>query len=442
MDEKALAKSKRAHSLRHTKKNNHHSASKVPSVSSGTATANKKPSGEQVGENLRKPHGSKALPSNWDRYGEEFNLGSEDPSGESASAPTEFVVPKSKGADYAFLISEARSQPLSNYSSDIFRSLGDNIEEYTQGFGPMLSVKGQSMLSWIAEDDFDFDFDKKSSSSFEAPFLSLNLDALAEQLGKAKLSDRLFLEPDVLLPPELFNDELHACGEDNDHLQTRASAVEIDSEASSSLIQDMDENENDQPLPYSESMSPSSTVAINNSIAIQKEGLHSMDQNTYKVGQTQETEQKYISKHNVDSAAMKPSTFEAENAEADLNMLLNSFADTKFLEPSTNPPKKSGHISDISRENTGVTSSVGISSVQYASADIKKKGTDRMKTPMMSVKIDDDIDTRLKEMSNVVKIDGGSLSQDHEFRDITPLESNGNSTSKIQDDFDSWLDSI
>ncbi|XP_073145137.1 uncharacterized protein [Henckelia pumila] len=446
MDAKALAKSKRAHTLRHTKKNNHHSASKGPSVSSSTATANKKPAGEQIGENLRKPHGSRTkLPSNWDRYDEEFDVGSEDPSGEGAGVPTEFFVPKSKGADYAFLISEAKAQPQSNYSSDIFHSFSDNIEEFTQGFGPMLSVKGQSMLSWIAKDDFDFDFDfdfdEKASSSYEAPFLSLNLDALAEQLGKAKLSERLFLEPDVLLPPELLNDELQACGEDKDHFQTRARAVEIDSDASSCLIQDMDQNENVQPLPYSEFMSPSSTVAINNSIAVLKEGLRSMDQNKYNVGQSQETEQMSIFKPNVDSASRKPSTFEAANAEADLNMLLNSFAETKFLEPS-NPPKKSGSISEIFQENTTAMSSVGISSVQYTSADAKKKGTDRTKTPTMSVNIDDDIDTLLMETSNMVKIDGGSLSQDQEFRDIIPLQSNGSSTSKLQDDFDSWLDSI
>lgn len=431
MDAKALAKSKRAHSLRHTKKNNHHSASKVPSVSSVTATSNKKPSGEQVGENLRKPHGSRALPSNWDRYGEEFNLGSEDPSGEGASVPTEFVVPKSKGADYAFLISEAKSQPQSNYSSDIFHSLSDNIEEFSQGFGPMLSVKGQSMLSWIAEDDFDFD--EKASSSYEAPFLSLNLDALAEQLGKANLSERLFLEPDMLLPPELLNDDSQASGKDNDRARTRASAVEIDSKASSS----MDENENGQPLSYSESMSPSSTVAINNSVAVLKEGSHSMDENTYQVGQSQETEQKSISKPNVDSGTRKPSKFEAANAEADLNMLLNSFAETKFLEPS-DPPKKSGQIYEIFRENTPAMSSVGISSVQHISADIKKKGTDRRKTPMMSV----NIDTRLKGNSNMVNIDNEALSQDQEFQDIARLPSNGISTSKLEDDFDSWLDSI
>lgn len=36
----------------------------------------------------------------------------------------------------------------------------------------------------------------------QAPFLSLNLHALAEQFAKAKVSERLFAEPD-LLPPEL-----------------------------------------------------------------------------------------------------------------------------------------------------------------------------------------------------------------------------------------------
>lgn len=37
----------------------------------------------------------------------------------------------------------------------------------------MLSVKGQSILSWIAEDDFDFDFDEKASSSYEVVFVYL-----------------------------------------------------------------------------------------------------------------------------------------------------------------------------------------------------------------------------------------------------------------------------
>ncbi|KZV27252.1 hypothetical protein F511_04705 [Dorcoceras hygrometricum] len=434
MDAKALAKSKRAHSLRHTKKNNHHSASKLPSVSSDTATANKKPAGEQVGENLRKTHGSRALPSNWDRYNEEINLGSEDPSGESASGSTEFVVPKSKGADYAFLISEAKAQQQLNYSSDSFSSFSDNFEEFTQGFGPMLSVKGQSMLSWISEDDFDFDSDEKAGSSFEAPFLSLNLDALAEQLGKAKLSERLFLESDVLLPPELLNDEIQACGEDNDHVQNRASAVELDSEASSSLVQYMDEIGNGQP--YGESMSPFSTVSKNNYSAVLK-GLHTANQTKDNVAPSQETEQKFISKPNMVSSARKLSTFEAANAEADLNMLLNSFAETKFLEPS-NPPKKSGHASEIFRENTPPMSSVGMLPVQYASADIKKD-TDRMKT-LMSVNFDDDIDTRLTERANTTQVDGRL--QDQEFRDITSLPLDGSSKSKLQDDFDSWLDSI
>lgn len=127
MDAKALAKSKRAHSLHHKKKHQPHQASKAPSVGSD----DKKPSGKQAKENPLQPHsqqanerpqkshGRKSLPSNWERYDEDL---------ESEEAqPNEFVVPKSKGADYAYLISEAKAQSQVQYTPDAVSLFDDFI---------------------------------------------------------------------------------------------------------------------------------------------------------------------------------------------------------------------------------------------------------------------------------------------------------------------------
>lgn len=110
MDAKALAKSKRAHSLHLNKKHNLHHTSKGSSAVSGTSAGDKKVSVKQVKE---KP--KPKLPSNWDRY-EEENSDSETATQEGSSNTNDVVEPKSKGADYAYLLSEAKAQ--FQYSSE------------------------------------------------------------------------------------------------------------------------------------------------------------------------------------------------------------------------------------------------------------------------------------------------------------------------------------
>lgn len=122
MDTKALAKSKRAHSQHHSKKHHPNVKSKAPSVG---ASSGKIPSGQQVTEKPHQPHGSSKLPSNWDRYEEEYDSGSENPSHNNMSQATDVVMPKSKGADYGHLISEAKSQSLTDISSEGFPSFDD-----------------------------------------------------------------------------------------------------------------------------------------------------------------------------------------------------------------------------------------------------------------------------------------------------------------------------
>ncbi|KAL3645437.1 hypothetical protein CASFOL_010617 [Castilleja foliolosa] len=358
MDVKALAKSKRAHSNHHSKKHNPHQASKTPSI----ASDNKKPTGKQAKSKPPQTHVAKPLPSNWERYGENLDLVSDEDQ-PSSSQLSELVVPKSKGADYALLISEANDQSRSNYSSDIFHSFDDVIND----FGPMLLVaKGQSVLSWVIDDDFDIE--GKTSTSIEAPFLSLNLNSLATQLAKAKLSERCFLDRD-LFPPELLDDELvQARDEDKHDPQTCTSACEQYHDSSSSVVT------TDQNIP----------------VQISKEESNPLKQDSFSPIS--------ISGHVDDSTAKNPPIFQTVNAEAELDMLLSSFSETK-----------------------------------------NNESTHMMKT----TNVDDDIDKLLEETSSLTNIDSRRVS--NEVR--APVDAlysalNPDSKSKLLDDFDSWLDTI
>lgn len=127
MDVKALAKSKRAHTQHHSKKPHGlhtNPKPKAPSDGSNVAGNAKKPLGKQVTEKSHRSQGVSKLPTNWDRYEEEF----EGPSAsDGAGQPSDVILPKSKGADYRYLIAEAQAQAQSQSSLylDGFPSLDD-----------------------------------------------------------------------------------------------------------------------------------------------------------------------------------------------------------------------------------------------------------------------------------------------------------------------------
>ncbi|ERN14039.1 hypothetical protein AMTR_s00021p00206960 [Amborella trichopoda] len=100
MNVKSSAKSKRAHSL-HGRRT--HNPSPKPS-----------PSTKKQSDQTLTRHDSR-LPSNWDRYDDIDFSGAqpEDPNQENVN-----VGPKSKGADYAYLLSLAKSESLSLLSFD------------------------------------------------------------------------------------------------------------------------------------------------------------------------------------------------------------------------------------------------------------------------------------------------------------------------------------
>ncbi|CAA2982187.1 Hypothetical predicted protein [Olea europaea subsp. europaea] len=410
MDSKSLAKSKRAHSLHHSKKHNPHQTSKVPSVSSGTASGGKKQPGKQVADKPQQSQSLRKLPSNWDRYEEEFVLDSEDTIQENSSQATD-VVRKSKGADYAYLIQEAKAESQGNFSSDIFSSLSDVLDDFTQGLGPLLSSRGQGIMSWIANDNFKLE--DKATTGYEAPFLSLNLHALAEQFAKAKVSERLFAEPD-LLPPELL-DELQGYSKDK-HEVRQISHVTLAAETAndvSSLGQEPEEN----IFRERDHISSAATITADLPIPAAIDVNH-VDQRSLPES---------ISNVNVDLAAKKSARFEAIDAEAELDMLLDSCSETEFF-GSLNMTKRSNTLSYVQQEDT----------CQLGSAESLNEGHDVKKHAKMPA-FDNTIDDLLEETSALININDKTLPHDVK---AAPSSSDSVSKSKLLDDFDSWLDTI
>ncbi|KAI4319765.1 hypothetical protein MLD38_033327 [Melastoma candidum] len=141
MDAKSLAKSKRSHSRnlnrRHNPnpKSNPHSSQSADAANPGTAK--KKPPRRNSGA-------VPGLPTNWDRYedeeqtelGEGVSVGAGGTSTGKSSVSgkveaSDVPVPKSKGADYRYLVEEAKSQRQylirGDSSSDAVFSLDDTI---------------------------------------------------------------------------------------------------------------------------------------------------------------------------------------------------------------------------------------------------------------------------------------------------------------------------
>ncbi|KAJ0252603.1 Phosphorelay protein [Hirschfeldia incana] len=188
MDAKALAKSKRAHTQHHAKKT--HPLHKPKGAEKGQVNQAKNPvQSRRVSD----------LPSNSDRYDDESDLGLL-----STDQPTDAIVPKSKGADYLHLISEAQTESHSKIESgsDCLSSLDDLLhDEFSRVVGSMISARGEGMLSWMEDDNFIVEEDGTASYN-EPGFLSLDLNALETMLEKVEVHERLYIEADVL-PPEL-----------------------------------------------------------------------------------------------------------------------------------------------------------------------------------------------------------------------------------------------
>ncbi|KAL5861000.1 hypothetical protein ACOSQ4_002296 [Xanthoceras sorbifolium] len=439
MDAKALAKSKRAHSQHHKSKSHPNQKSKGPPVASDSAGSTKKPLGKQVGEKTRQSQRIAKLPSNRDRYEDEFDSDPENPSGDNTSQTSDVIVPKSKGADYYHLIAEAQSQAQSeSYSySDSLHYLEDIMPGgFIHGVGPMLSVRGEGILSWAGDDNFVVE-DKTAVQ--EVSFLSLNLNALAEQLAKVDLSQRLFVEADLLSSEQSLEGSRASSNQESYQMQTTH-----ESDSIANIPDDIASNEYSMKVKtvdteFTQFGSPSSHVDTSHTpVSSQgpdfmnriKDDLNSSDlaDNSEQSRALEPTAQ--LNENIVTVSENKLTKFEAAAAEVELDMLLDSFSETKFF--------------DSSGSNSSNTFTYSQQAGSTALPQLSKRGPELPKTASAAASFDDVLDNLLQETSNLMNQNG--LSQPPDVKavphDIQSSSSHAVTKSKELEDFDSWLDSF
>lgn len=425
MDAKSLAKSKRAHSQHHSKKFHSNQKHKPPSIATNEAGATKKQLGNHAKDGNFLSKDAPKLPTNWDRYGEEISV--EETSGEATAPISDIILPKSKGADYRHLIAEARSQMLSSSYMDVFPSLDDVLpRELSSGGSAMLAARGEGIFSWI--DDDSFIVDEKTTANPEASFLSLNLQTLAEQLQKLDVSTRLFIEEEVL-PSELRANGKAICDQRSSHMQTSNSEegtrdIEISSVTEfcekdniKDGVRDMTETSSSG---YSRSIHqdpnfnalPTPSNQVNDPIELE------ISKQTKAPNYTEQPNKKFM----VENANKKASTFEATTAEAELDMLLNSFSETIDLDTPT-AASSSSNIDD---------------GVFKASPQLPSKGPNSAKKVPIAAELDDALDDLLQDTSYLISHEEKPFNNSH----IQSLSPHSGTNIIANDDFDSWLDSI
>ncbi|KAF3790794.1 hypothetical protein EJ110_NYTH15951 [Nymphaea thermarum] len=383
------------------------------------------------------------LPSNWDRYEEEGDEMGEYGSGSpfSQTPKQEIVVPKSKGADYSYLISEAQSLPRGVPS---FHEV--LLQDFSQGMSSMLSARGKGFLSLGADDNFHVD---DSPLDHEASFFSLDLHLVAEQLAKLEPSKRLFVEEDILpasmrpsgfkasINDESKNVELSRASESEHGQQPLAGKICCpedthlhDAEHMSVSSRDSQEDEvlkqnrHDLKCKTVEGQgvahNPTNVSFLEQSYQI-KSILHTKD-DASKSREEQDDASQSIQD-------MPTSRFDATTAEAELDTLLDSFDEAKLLDSfdiKQQFPGRSAGTSASSRSTESSRSVLGGASLGSTyrapnqmllmkSLDLTNEGPDKKMLPKVAPSI----------VNNESK---GDKSEN------APLVS--------LDDFDEWLDSI
>lgn len=151
---------------------------------------------------------------------------------------------------------------------------------------------------------------------------------------------------------------------------------------------------------------------------------------------------RYTPEINVNSAAKKPLQFKVGNAEAELDMLLGSFTETKFPE-SKRATEELWDNSFLTRNDVSSSISERGSSSQKVPtrSDVIEPGL--VGTVARDMKLDDIVDDLLRETSILTDKNKGSLGDEatSAFRN-TPSSSKPVTKSKLTDDFDSWFDTI
>ncbi|RZC46602.1 hypothetical protein C5167_039546 [Papaver somniferum] len=439
MDAKSLARSKRAHTQHHQNKKPHpNQKSKGPLIVTPTEGNTKNPSGKPKSSPFQ---GSSGLPSNWDRYEDEFESGAELISG-GAGAGDDVVKPKSKGADFSYLISEAQSQ--SSCSLDCFNSFYDALPDFDKAVSSMLSVRGESVLSWIGDDNFVVD--DNASSGYEAASLSMDLHALAAQLEKIDISRRLLIEAD-LLPPEL------CAGGLDDHISRELEQVQLGISGNTDGHIDVDEStsHNAEAMPPSTLSRSSSSTNDENLVPVihckgaelLNPGVDDLQMLDSNLSITMDS-MKRAEFCPVPCSEDKAVKFEAAAADAELDTLLDSLGEMDILSSTSS-------ISNYPVANQVNPTFIG----GFAAGNSNSQPNSRLGSRSsisrvtMNIDIDDTVDDLLGGTSNMKNHENSVMLPRQEVTsDVLPLAapsnsaSSSHSSSKLLDDFDSWLDTI
>ncbi|CAL9778216.1 unnamed protein product [Musa acuminata subsp. burmannicoides] len=386
MDPKASAKSKRAHT-QHGRAN-HPSPSAIAQRKKHGNSKDKNPTQGGGGDGEPKRSRVPALPSNLDRYGEEEE---EELNGAGNPAATE-VAPKSKGADFGYLLEQARTQQQERRNlAARGLSASSSSEEFPfglmQGLSSMLSVRGKGLLSLCEDDNFIIDDDDDASLSYEVPFLSIDLHAIDAQLSKLKLSERLFIESD-LFPEEQCVDESNEKQISEQPEDSVASDIKHDYVPSTSMNVD---GQNNPSNHYRGS-------EIDEGALLKKHHSQLLSGNITKLHPTKELRSQEFSPSRITQgsnsnlsiyAISNPmenttSKFEMAAAEAELDMLLDSLSGTSF----------SGAASDdLINDVSGPSNATSYSSANTLPLSARKGSDSSINVPTSS--IDDAIDDLL-----------------------------------------------
>ncbi|EFH39866.1 predicted protein [Arabidopsis lyrata subsp. lyrata] len=371
MDSKSLAKSKRAHTQHHSKKSHSVHKPKGPGVSEKNP---EKLQGTQTKSPVQSRRVS-ALPSNWDRYDDELDAAEDS----SISQPSDVILPKSKGADYLHLISEAQAVSHSKIENnlDCLSSLDDLLhDEFSRVVGSMISARREGILSWMEDDNFVVDED--GSASYQEPgFLSLNLNALAKTLEKVDLHERLYIEPDLLPLSELCTS------------QTKVSRNEEPSHSHTA--------ENDP------------VVVPGESLVVEAESLDLVN----------------------DIPILTDESGKSSAIETDLDLLLNSFSE------SHTQPNPVASSSSTSNQNRSVQKSSAFETEldsllnSHSSEEPYNKPANPSDQKIHTTGFNDVLDDLLE-----------STSVSSKPKQTQTSSSSSVGKSKVLDDFDSWLDTI
>ncbi|KAG7536514.1 hypothetical protein ISN44_As13g004580 [Arabidopsis suecica] len=391
MDSKSLAKSKRAHTQHHSKKSHSVHKPKGPGVSEKNP---EKLQGTQTKSPVQSRRVS-ALPSNWDRYDDELDAAEDS----SISQPSDVILPKSKGADYVHLISEAQAESHSKIENnlDCLSSLDDLLhDEFSRVVGSMISARGEGILSWMEDDNFIVEED--GSASYQEPgFLSLNLNALAKTLEKVDLHERLYIEPDLLPLPELGTS------------QTKVS-------------------HNKEPC-FSHTTQDAEAVTTSLNEPVPQESSGKIDQ---IVAQGESSVGEAVSLDQVNDIPILTDESEKSSAiETDLDLLLNSFSE------SHTQPNPVASSSSTSSQNPSIQKSSAFETEldsllnSHSSAEPYNKPANPSDQKLHTTGFNDVLDDLLESTSVSIKPQQNQTSS-----------SSSVGKSKVLDDFDSWLDTI